>query len=130
VVAPLETVASPDDILRSLLTLLGIEPGRGDDLDSLLEGLRFREILLIFDNNEYILDAVAAVTREIVSACPAVRMLATSREPLDIEGGRAWRVRPLPTDDAGPAFELFRLRAEEAGVSIDPERDGSTVLRS
>jgi predicted ATPase/DNA-binding CsgD family transcriptional regulator len=127
--AALETVTGPDEMLRSLLSVLSIETGRGSDLESLVEGLRDREAMLVLDNCEHVLDAVATVAKEVTSSCPAVRILATSREPLDIEGERTRRVRPLPTDHEGPAFELFRLRAAEGGTVIDLERDSDAILR-
>ena len=98
--AALDTIDTPDAMLRALLGLLGIEPRSQPDLDSLIEGLRFRDSLLILDNCEHLLDAVAEATNAIVSSCPGVRVLATSREPLDVEGERVRRVRSLATDEA------------------------------
>lgn len=127
--ASLETVTRPDEMVRSLLSLLSIEPGRGSDLDALVEGLRVRTALLILDNCEYLLDAVAEVVAEIAARCPEIRVLATSREPLDIDGERTRRVRPLPSGEGGAALELFWLRATEAGADVDPRRDGDDVIR-
>ncbi len=116
-------------MLRSLLGTFGIEPRAEPDLDSLVEGLRFRHALLILDNCEHLLDAVAATTRLIVSSCPGVQMLATSREPLDVDGERTRRTSSLNLDDDGPAVALFRLRAEEAGAVLDPTRDTAAIVR-
>jgi predicted ATPase len=69
------------------------------------------------------LDAIAAATRLIVSSSPHVQVLATSRQPLDIDGERTRRLLSLNLDDDGPAVTLFRLRAEEAGTVLDPARD-------
>ena len=125
----LDTIDRPDALLRSLLGPLGIEARAESELDSLIEGLRFRDTLLILDNCEHLLDTVAEITAAIVSSCPHVRVLATSREPLDVDGERARRVRSLNTDEMGPAVELFRLRAEEAGASLDANRDADAIVR-
>ena len=127
--AALETVASPGAMLLSLLGTFGIEPRAERDADSLVEGLRFRHALLILDNCEHLLDAIAAATRLIVSSCPHVQILATSRQPLDIDGERTRRTSSLNLDDDGPAVTLFRLRAEEAGAVLDPARDTAAIVR-
>jgi predicted ATPase/class 3 adenylate cyclase/DNA-binding CsgD family transcriptional regulator len=127
--AALDTIDTPDAMLRALLGLLGIEPRSRPDLESLIDGLRFRESLLILDNCEHLLDAVAEATNAIVSSCPGVRVLATSREPLDVEGERVRRVGSLATDRDGASVALFHLRAEEAGASLDVDRDMDAVVR-
>jgi predicted ATPase/class 3 adenylate cyclase/DNA-binding CsgD family transcriptional regulator len=127
--AALDTVDRPDALLGSLLGLLGIEPRPESELDSLIEGLQYRDTLLIFDNCEHLLDAVAEATSAIISSCARVRVLATSREALDVDGERVRRVRSLSTDEVGPAVELFRVRAEEAGASQHADRDADAIVR-
>ena len=127
--AALDTIDTSDAMLRALLGLLGIEPRSRPDLDSLIEGLRFRKSLLILDNCEHLLDAVAEVTNAIVSSCPGVRVLATSREPLDVEGEQVRRVGSLATDRDGASVALFRVRAGEAGASLDADRDMDAIVR-
>jgi predicted ATPase/class 3 adenylate cyclase/DNA-binding NarL/FixJ family response regulator len=127
--AALDTIDTPEAMLRALLGLLSIEPRSQADLESLIEGLRFRESLLILDNCEHLLDAVAEVTNAIVSSCPGVRVLATSREPLDVEGERVRRVRSLATDQGGASVALFSLRAEDVGASLDTDRDMDAIVR-
>jgi DNA-binding CsgD family transcriptional regulator len=72
---------------------------------------------------------VADVAGVVSSSCPKMRVLATSREPLDLDGERVRRVRSLSVDRDGTAADLFRLRAEEAGASLDPERDADAVVQ-
>ena len=127
--AALDIVDRPDALCRVLLGMLGIEPRAARDLDSLIEGLRFRHALLILDNCEHLLDAAAEATSLVVSSCPDVQVLATSREPLDVEGERTRRTPSLNVDDDGPAVGLFRLRAEEAGATLDPVRDTAAIAR-
>ena len=127
--AALDTIDRPELLVRALLGLLGIEPRAERDLDSLIEGLRFRDTLLVLDNCEHLLDAAAEITSAIVAACPNVQVLATSREPLDLVGERTRRVRSLTTEDDGPAVSLFLQRADEAGAPIDAARDAEAITR-
>jgi predicted ATPase len=56
-------------------------------------------------------------------------VLATSREPLDLDGERTRRVRSLTTEDDGPAVALFLQRADEAGATVDSARDADAIIR-
>jgi predicted ATPase/class 3 adenylate cyclase/DNA-binding CsgD family transcriptional regulator len=127
--AALDTVDRPDALVPALLGLFGIEARTTGDVGSLLDGLRFRDTLLILDNCEHLLDSVATIAAAILSSCPQLRVLATPREPLDIEGERVRRVRPLSLESNGSAAALFRLRAEEAGGTVDRVDDEDDVLQ-
>ena len=73
-------------------------------LEALVDHLRPRAVLLVLDNCEHLLDACAALAGALLEACPGVRLLATSREPLGVAGETAWPVPPLPVPplpDAG-----------------------------
>jgi predicted ATPase len=87
--AALDSVDRSDAVGPLLLGLLGIEPGAPRDVDSLIEGLRFRQALLMLDNCEHVLDAAAEVATAVASRCPHVQVLATSREPLGVERASA-----------------------------------------
>ena len=127
--AALDTVDRPEALVPTLHSLLGIDGNSDRDLGSLLAGLRFREALLILDNCEHLLDAAGTVAAAIVSTCPGPRVLATSREPLDIGGERVRRVRPLGTEEHGAAVSMFRARAEEVGAAVDPVRDREAIVQ-
>ena len=90
-------------------------------LDTLARDLRARELLLLLDNCEHVIGFAAAACARLVSECPGVRILATSREPLAITGERVTRLEPLATRTDGsqpaPAIELFLDRAAAHGVS-------------
>ncbi|WP_433566490.1 AfsR/SARP family transcriptional regulator [Nocardia sp. CA-151230] len=79
--------------------------------DRLADILASRECTLLLDNCEHVLDGVAAVVNTLLSHCPRVRILATSREPLELDGERIIEISPL---DEADAVELFAVRA--AGV--------------
>ncbi|MFC7614113.1 LuxR C-terminal-related transcriptional regulator [Actinokineospora soli] len=89
---------------------------------TVVDHLRDRELLLVLDNCEHLLTAVAAFLTEVMRRCPGVVVLATSRQSLGVAGERLLPVPPLevPEEDAAPpealaryaAVELFRDRAE------------------
>jgi predicted ATPase/DNA-binding SARP family transcriptional activator len=82
-------------------------------VDSLVDALRDRELLLIFDNCEHVIDASAELAGTLLAECPRLRILATTREPLGVPGERVWLVPPLPTEEA---VALFVDRA----AAVDP----------
>ncbi|MUL49873.1 LuxR family transcriptional regulator [Mycobacterium sp. CBMA293] len=96
-----------------LARVLGLpdQPGR-PTMDTLLSFLSGRRALVVLDNCEHLLDATAALVVGLVEACPAIRLLATSREPIGVAGEVSWRVPSLSLSDE--AIELFTDRARRA----------------
>ena len=83
-------------------------------LDTITEHLGDRPVLLVLDSCEHLLDAVAVLVAPVLAACPAVLVLATSRERLRLPGEHTVPVDPLPLH--GEAVTLFRDRA----AAVDP----------
>jgi predicted ATPase/class 3 adenylate cyclase len=92
---------------------------------SIVEYLKIRELLLVLDNCEHLLDEASAFADAVVRTCPNVRVVATSREALDVAGERVVRVRSLeaPASSArgdelaqSAAVRLFTDRAVDAGA--------------
>jgi len=92
-----------------------------EPLTVLLTYLRDMELLLVLDNCEHLLGAAARVATEIVKAAPRVRIIATSREPLQVAGEHVIPVPPLELPAAHAAEPLTRLRQNEA-VMLFTER--------
>ncbi len=107
-------------VASSVAAALGIEdqPHRSVEA-ALIEELSPREILLVLDNCEHLLDGIAALVAELIDRCPSLRVLATSRTALGLQGEQVWRVPPL---ELGPAVELFRDRAglSARGPALEP----------
>ena len=82
----LAPVGDPRLVPTALADVLGLEIHSEDPLPRLLEVLRDRRSLLVLDNCEHVIDAVAALAVAVLRSAPEVRILATSREPLRIEG--------------------------------------------
>jgi non-specific serine/threonine protein kinase len=91
---------------------------------SLMQALEFRNLLVILDNCEHVLDTVADIVSEATANCPDIKILATSREGLAVRGERVVSLSSL-TEEEGAA--LFRDRAEEAGSRSEMRTD--TLLR-
>jgi predicted ATPase len=102
-------VGVPRAVLHVLGLLDDLSPGRtGDDTDLVTQALRGPATLLLLDNCEHLLDAVASLVSRIVSECPQLHVLATSREALDVTGERLVPVGPLAHE---AAVRLFAQRA-------------------
>ena len=99
--------------------------------DELLRALECQSVLIILDNCEHLIDAVASLVGLISRHCPRVQLLVTSREPLGIDGEQIYRVPPMASP-VGPvtsvaeiegfdAVDLFvsRARLVDANYSID-----------
>jgi predicted ATPase/class 3 adenylate cyclase/DNA-binding CsgD family transcriptional regulator len=128
----LAPVAGPELVARTVAAVLGVreEPGR-PMLDTLVDAIGDRYLLLVLDNAEHVLGAVAKLADAVMRSCPRAHLLVTSREPLGISGEHVFRVPPLPvpaTDVAAPwqlaAFESVQLFAERAlthrqGFAVD-----------
>jgi predicted ATPase/DNA-binding SARP family transcriptional activator len=109
----LAAVSRPDDIVEAVLAALGM-PVRSDagTVEPLVESLTTRKVLLVLDNCEHLLDGVGRVVEAVMRACPGVRILATSREGLAVEGEQIWPLRPLPLPE--PTAELAAVAASDA----------------
>jgi len=76
--------------------------------------LRDKELLLVLDNCEHLLEAAARLVNDIVRAAPAVRVIATSREPLSVAGEHVLPVPPLQLPAPERAEPVAQLRQNEA----------------
>ncbi|MFB7605588.1 ATP-binding protein [Streptomyces gardneri] len=95
-------------------------PLQDDPTAHLVEYLARRPLLLVLDNCEHVIGAAAALAETLLTRCPQLRVLATSREPLGVPGESVRPVEPLPPD---PAHRLFAERARAVRPSFDPAAD-------
>src|SRR5690606_32535424 len=85
----LATVGSDDDVERAIAESVSVRQRSGVDLaDAVAVSLGDRPALLVLDNCEHVLDGVAPPTSALLTRCPTLRVLATSREPLQLRGER------------------------------------------
>ncbi|HEX9363994.1 MAG TPA: LuxR C-terminal-related transcriptional regulator [Candidatus Dormibacteraeota bacterium] len=111
----LAEVHEPALVANAVLAALDLRDQAGTEpLVLLLGHLRERQLLLVLDNCEHLLEATAALAAEIVRAAPEVRVIATSREPLSAPGEHVLPVPPLELPSTDAAEPLQRLRQNEA----------------
>jgi predicted ATPase/class 3 adenylate cyclase len=117
---PLAPLRDPSLVVSALASVLEVEedPGRSAT-DSITDALAGKRVLLLLDNCEHLIEAVADLASAIVTACPDVCLLATSREALAIGGEQVFPVEPLVDADA---IELFVARARAAGATLDDQQ--------
>ena len=109
----LAPITDPDLVPITTARALGLpeEPGRSTT-DTLRRFVADRQMLVVLDNCEHLLDASATLMVALLEAGPELSLLATSREPIGVAGELSWRVPSLPLADK--AIELFADRAVRA----------------
>ena len=118
-----------DALGHTIADVLGTQPQPGRSIvEAIVGALAGRELLLVLDNCEHVVEASARLVEQVLRSCPSATVLATSREPLAAEGEQVWQVPPLPlpSDHAGdeaPTVRLFadRANAHRADFSADEE---------
>lgn len=101
----LAPITDPALVPIAAARVLGLpdQPGRST-VDTIVRRIGDRRMLVVLDNCEHLLDGCAALIVALLGACPALRVLATSREPIAVAGEQIWRVPPL---GHGEAIELL-----------------------
>lgn len=126
-ICELGTLEHGDAVVHAVAASVWLRQQQGMDIEeSVLAYLRARKVLLVFDNCEHVLEAAAGLIDQIVQHCPQVSVLATSRQPLGVEGERIVGVHPLRLDDA---LRLFadRARASQPDFTLDNQPIGAVA---
>lgn len=107
----LSQIGAAADVARAVAAPLGVTESAGRSLaESLVAALRSRRALLVLDNCEHVVDAVAPLAQAIAEGCPDVQVLATSREGLGLSHGHE-RLLTVPPLELADAVQLFQERA-------------------
>jgi predicted ATPase/DNA-binding CsgD family transcriptional regulator len=102
-------------VTNSVVAALDLRDQAGaNPMEVLVAYLQDRQLLLLLDNCEHLLDAAAQLVTEVLRAAPGVRVVTTSREPLQVSGEHVVPVPPLELPDADSEEPLDRLRQNEA----------------
>jgi predicted ATPase len=116
--AELAPVSDPDQVPGAVARAMSIElPASGDPLDALVDRVKLRKCLIVLDNCEHVIDAVAALAEAILEQSSNVKLLTSSQELLGVEGERVLRLRSLGDADAAALF-AERAAAADAGFMI------------
>jgi len=117
-------VGDAELVPSAIADALGVRESNGRPLlGAIAEDLRDRELLLVVDNFEHVLDA-APLLATLFEASAGVRLLATSRVPLRLRGEHVVDIEPLPVEDA---TSLFFERARSVDHRFDAEAEAETV---
>ena len=95
-------------------------------LETLVDYLRDRQVLLVLDNCEHVVEAAANLADALLRSCPRLRILATSRQALRVAGEVAVPVPPLSIPKSGPAQSHVAI-AESEAVSLFVDRAAAAV---
>ncbi len=126
--ADLAPITHPDLVPLTVARALGLpdQPGRSIT-ETLLRSIRDRQLLLVFDNCEHLLEASAELVNDVLAGCSRVTILATSREPLLVAGEVNWQVPSLSLADE--AVELVHRPRPPGPAGLRGHR-GTTPKRS
>jgi non-specific serine/threonine protein kinase len=136
----LADLRQPALLVPTIAAALGLsEQNRRWNITTLQEQLQDRRMMLLLDNCEHLVDACALVADALLSACPDLRLLATSREPLGIGGEQSYPVRPLAVPGAEnsstnvASYESVNLFLDRAtavlpGFALDDHRSAVAQL--
>jgi predicted ATPase len=136
--ADLAPLGDADLVATAVANVLGVreEPGR-PLAGTLIDAVGGRSLLVVLDNCEHVLDACAKLADALLRGCPNLALLATSREPLDIDGERVYRVPSLSIPAGGDgiavigaseAVRLFTDRAAAQGVPLAWDEPTAVVV--
>jgi predicted ATPase len=119
--AELAPVSDPEQVPGAVARAMNIDLPAGESpLDALVDRLRVRRCLILLDNCEHVIDAVAALAEAVLDTSDGVKMLASSQELLGVEGEQVFRLRSLGELDAVALF-TERAQAADAGFKITKE---------
>jgi predicted ATPase/class 3 adenylate cyclase len=134
----LAALSDPTSVPRAVAKVMRVAEKTGRSIDEvLIEAMADKVALLVLDNCEHLLDAVADIAERLSQHCPHLVILATSREPLDIEGEVVRRVSPLPVVEpdgvegatqvaAADSVRLFVERARSVNPQFELTDDNAT----
>jgi predicted ATPase/class 3 adenylate cyclase/DNA-binding CsgD family transcriptional regulator len=123
----LSPITDPDAVPVTVTRALGLPDQAGrSTMDTLTRVVDGKEMLIVLDNCEHLIDACASLTVALLGACPAVTILATSREPIRVAGEVAWAVPSLPLADE--AIALFTDRARHVRPDFVVKEDNSATV--
>jgi predicted ATPase/class 3 adenylate cyclase len=130
----LARVGRDGNVAPEVAGALGIqlEPER-PDVQTVVDGLRGKRMLLVLDNCEHVLDSAAELAEQLVASCPGVTVLATSREPFGLAIEQRFPLAPLSVPDGAEpgqseAVALFVDRARAVSPGFDLPADAGPVV--
>ncbi len=123
----LASIDDPQLVVQAVFGALGLQDrSSGWSLSALGTSLAAKHLLLVLDNCEHLLDSCALLAVTVLTSCPNLRILATSRQALGVTGETRMRVPPLSLPEDGETLTPERLTTYEA-VALLSERAAAVV---
>jgi predicted ATPase len=111
----LAQIEDPGIVGQTVASRLGVPDTPGQDAtEAVAEYVADHQLLIVLDNCEHLAGATALLAENLLAACPALTVMATSREALGVEGEFNWQVPPLSLPKAGPGLTAAALAASDA----------------
>jgi predicted ATPase/class 3 adenylate cyclase len=139
-VAELAHVLDPTQVAETVANVIGAQSPPGvDTTGAIVDALVDKQMLIVLDNSEHVLDACVALVDAVLDGAPTVAFLATSRQPLGVEGELLWRLPVLGIPSADASLEelkrsdsvaLFLERAKAALPSFELRDADVSVVSS
>lgn len=136
----LAPLSDPSLVPSTVATALGLKLGDANSTETIARSIGATKLLLIIDNCEHVIDAVASLADILVRQCPSLTILTTSREVLRIGGEYIYRVPPLDVPDveqteveelrSHSAVELFVARTVVLDPIVSPQNDDLPMIAS
>ena len=137
---PLAPLSSRDQIVTAIADALGIVLYNASDRSvQLIAHLRNKELLLVLDNFEHLLNQkeCTSLPGDLLQGAPSVKLFVTSREPLQLQAEWVFEVRGLPVPDidgsdpleTSSAVKLFIQRAQQTRAGFEPTPEDRTAIR-
>lgn len=135
-------VLGSDQVARPVADVLAIQERKDQNLSSTIaEQIRKKRILLILDNCEHLIESCARLADQLLKSCPLLKIIATSREALGIQGEMTFKVPPLSIPDLAvrqtpeslsqfAAVRLFIDRAIQASPSFTVTNENAPAVAS
>jgi predicted ATPase len=125
-VVELAALGDPSLLASTVGNALGLSgESRVIDAKAIADWIAGLHVLLVLDNCEHLIDAVAPMCEDLLAASPSLTILATSGESLKVQGEAIWRVEPLPARTA--AVRLFNDRARLRRRLVGKEDDAAVI---
>src|SRR5262249_799616 len=130
----LSAVSEDALVAGEIASVLGISAGIGHSfVDTLVQHLADRQLLIVLDNCEQVIDGVVEVAAALLRGAPAIRLIATSRQPLELAGESVLRIGPLDTagtaSEPSPAALLFVDRARATSPTFRVDDDNAATIQ-
>ncbi len=121
----LSPVTDPELVAKEISTVLKLKEDPGCDIfETVKEFLKDKKILLLFDNSEHLLTKCAQIAESLLTSCPDLKIISTSREPFNVHGETIYRIPPLSMPDK-IKNESFESLSEYESVKLFLERANS-----